>query len=148
LTGIAGSIKDDRLRRLLDYWEQKRAGRRFPARADIDPLDFSYAMGWITLVEVERAPLRFRFRLHGSELFAKYKYDLTGTYLEEHPMPEFAAYCDRVWRDTVERREPTHGFYDQIVDGRARKFEVLRLPLAADGETIDMLLLCTVYSDR
>jgi hypothetical protein len=134
------------LGRLLNYWEQKRAGRRFPARADIDPLDFPYAMGGITLLEVERAPLRFRFRLHGSELFTKYRYDLTGKYLEKHPMPELAAYCDRVWRETVEHRGPTHGFYDQTVDGRARKFEVLRPPPAADGRTVDMLLLCTVYS--
>jgi hypothetical protein len=144
---LAAGIKDDRLRHLLDYWERKRGSRRFPARADIDPLDFPYAMGWITLLEVERNPVRFRFRLHGTQLLAKNKYDLTGKYLEDHPLPEFAAHCRRVWTEVVEREEPTHGFYDQVVDGRARKFEVLRLPLAADGETIDMLLVCTVYSD-
>lgn len=144
---LAAGIKDDRLRRLLQYWDGKRRGRRFPARADIDPLEFPYAMGWITLLEVTHDPLRFRFRVHGTQLLTKNQYDLTGKYLEDHPLPEFAAYCRRVWTETIDRGEPTHAFYDQTVDGRSRKFEVIRLPLAADGETIDMLLVCTVYSD-
>ena len=147
MNDIAKSIKDDRLLRLLEYWTAKRGDRRFPARSDIDPLEFSYAMGWVTLLDVEHDPLRFRCRVHGTQLLAKNQYDLTGKYLEEHPLPEFAAHCRRVWSETVARRAPTHGFYDQTVDGRKRTFEALRLPLASDGETIDMLLVCTVYSD-
>lgn len=147
MTGISESIKDSRLRRLLEYWDSKRGGRRFPARADIDPLDFPYVMGWIALVDVERNPVRFRFRVHGTQLIAKNQFDLTGKYLEDHPKPEFAAHTARMWKEVLERREPTHGFYDQIMDEQTRKFEALRLPLASDGETIDMLLVCTVYSD-
>lgn len=147
MSGIAANIKDDRLRRLFEYWNSKRGSRRFPSRADIDPLDFPYVMGWIALLDVERNPLRFRFRVHGTKLIAKNQFDLTGRYLEDHPLPEFAAHSARMWRHVLERGEPTHGFYDQIMDDRSRKFEALRLPLSSDGETIDMLLVCTVYSD-
>lgn len=147
MSGFAASIKDDRLRRLFEYWDSKRGGRRFPARADIDPLDFPYVMGWIVLLDVERDPLRFRCRVHGTQLIAKNQFDLTGKYLEDHPMPEFAAHSAQMWREVLDRGEPTHGFYDQIMDEQPRRFEALRLPLASDGETIDMLLVCTVYSD-
>lgn len=142
---LAAALKDERLRRLLAYWEGKRRGRRFPSRADIDPLDFPYAMGWINLVQVEYRPLRFKFRIHGTSLIAKNQYDLTGKYLDEHPLREIAEYCHRVWSDTLARQAPTHGFYDQEVEGRARKCEALRLPLSGDGATIDLLLICTVF---
>jgi len=35
--------------------------RRFPARADIDPLDFGYVLGHVMLLDVLRDPLRFRY---------------------------------------------------------------------------------------
>ena len=41
---------------------------------------------------------------------------------------------------------PTHGFYDQTIDNRTRRFESLRLPLSSDGTTIgDMLIVAARY---
>jgi hypothetical protein len=38
-------IDDDRLRRLFAYWLEKRGERPFPAKAEIDPVEFSYILG-------------------------------------------------------------------------------------------------------
>ncbi len=138
-------IKDARLHRLFQYWDSKRKGRRFPARSDIDPLDIPYILGRIALVEVTHDPLRFRYRLYGSELAVQNGYDLTGLYHDEIPVPEFREFIAKAWRTVVERGEPVHAFYDRIVDERVRHYETLRLPLSTDGVTVDMLLIAVVY---
>src|SRR3546814_7692417 len=48
-------------------------------------LDFRYAIGLVTLVDVERDPLRFRFRLAASPVTRHLGYELTGRYLDEVP---------------------------------------------------------------
>jgi hypothetical protein len=144
LDQILDAIEDDRLRRLFQYWDAKRGSRRCPARADIDPLDFAYVIGWVNLLDVSYNPLRFRFRLHGTELRSKNQVDLTGKYLDEHPLADLRAYIEPIWRDVVERGVPTHGFYEQTVANAPHRYEALRLPLSADGQTIDMLLTCTI----
>ena len=61
-------LDDHRLRRLLAYWLEKRGDRLFPAKAEIDPVEFPYILGYVTLVDVERDRRRYRFRLDGSIL--------------------------------------------------------------------------------
>jgi hypothetical protein len=67
--------------------------------------------------------------------------DMTGKYLEEYPESGYRPFLDAVWTDTVRRGVPTHGFYDQPIDDRLRRFESLRLPLSSNGTTIDMLIV-------
>ena len=83
-------IVNTRLRRLYEYWSGKRGDRRFPSRADIDPVDMVFALGNVILAEVlPETPPRFRIRLHGSALAQFVGYDLTGKMLDEMPVPEF-----------------------------------------------------------
>jgi hypothetical protein len=138
---VLSVIEDESLRRLYRYWDEKRAGRRFPARDDIDPLDMAFILGWLVLVDVFHDPLRFRFRLHGTMIVDTVRCDMTGKYLEEYPQSDYRPFLEEVWTDTVNRGQPTHGFYDQAIDHRLRRFESLRLPLSADGATIDMLIV-------
>jgi hypothetical protein len=146
IDALLAEIKDERLRRLFQYWADKRGARRFPARRDIDPLDFAYVLGYVMLIDVTHDPLRFRFRLYGTALLDRNSaVDMTGKYLDEHARPEFRAYLRDEWAETVERGAPTHGFFDRMIDDELRKFEVLRLPLSADGASVDMLLVCAVF---
>ncbi len=145
---LLAEIKDDRLRRLYTYWDMKRGTRRFPARRDLDPLDFSYVMGHVMLIDVAYDPLRFRFRLYGTALLDRHQAsDMTGKNLEEHQRPGFRDYLRTVWTETITRGAPSHGFFDRLVDDDLRQFESLRLPLSSDGATIDMLLVCAVFRD-
>ena len=140
MSDILSTITDDALRRLYQYWNQKRGDRRFPARRDIDPLDFAYVLGWVTLVDVTYNPVRFRFRLYGSELSHRIGLDLTGTYADQHPNREFGAMLQRSWQEVVDRAEPICVRYERVVENRKRPWEALRMPMSADGATIDMLL--------
>ena len=64
LTGFTEPL----LQRLYSYWLARKGERRFPERGDIDPLDFPYLLGNILLIDMVRNPLRFRFRVHGTEM--------------------------------------------------------------------------------
>ena len=140
MSDILSTITDDALRRLYGYWNEKRGNRRFPARRDVDPLDFAYVLGWVTLVDVTYNPVRFRFRLYGSELAHRIGIDLTGTYADQHPNRELGALLQRSWQEVVDRAEPICVRYDRIVDNHKQPWEALRMPMSSDGTTIDMLL--------
>ena len=140
------AIEDEGIRRLYAYWNEKRAGRRFPARAGISTLQtLAFVLGWVVLLDVSHDPLKFRVRLYGSELASRTGHDLTGMAADEHPWPEFSGYVQRTWADVISRRQPTHGFFDRTLDGQKFRLEAIRLPLSSDGELIDMLLVCIRY---
>jgi len=138
-------IRHADLRRLYDYWESRRAGRRYPARSDIDPVEFSFALGNVTLIEVLYNPVRFKFRLMGSLMAQRVGRDLTGKMVDELPNPAYRDLLLTAYRQAIETGLPNTALYEQTIEGRPRQFEVLRLPLAEDGQTINMLLLCPMF---
>ena len=145
LPEIPAEIEAEELRRLYAYWLSRRAGRRYPARRNIDPLDFRYLMGRIVLIDVLRAPLRFRIRLQGVEVVKYFRRDLTGKTFEDIARPELRAFMLHRAKELVEAGEPHFARRELVKDDRALRFEVAVLPLADDGFTIDMVLLAIIF---
>ena len=147
MTDLAFDGFDPRLQRFYAYWDERRAGRRFPARRDLDPVDFKYILGFVMLMEVHREPLRFRFRLHGAELVRHGGYDMTGKWIEDLPGEENR----RALRDRcltlVETGQPQFVRSERLLDGRLLRYEAVWVPLADDGETINMLMRALSYRD-
>jgi hypothetical protein len=135
-----GRIAHRDLHRLYDYWQARQKDGRLPARADIHPSELRFLMGNLLLVEVLRDPLRFRYRLTGSNLSRFLKVELTGKLLDEHPDPDFRRQAAATYTTLAETAEPWAAQRDTLMDGRLRRYEVLLLPLAADGITVDMIL--------
>jgi hypothetical protein len=145
---LASEIGDPRLRRLHAYWVARKGERRMPSRRDIDPVDFSYLLGNVMLLDVVRAPLRFGVRLHGTEMARRVGYDLTGKMLDELPITDYRDYVIKRSASLVESRDPMFVEHDRIIDGKQRRYQALWLPLSEDGETVSMLLCALVYQDR
>ncbi len=137
-------IDDDRLRRLFAYWLAKCGDRPFPTKAEIDPVDFSYVLGYVTLVDVERDPRRYRFRLDGSILVQLSGMDYTGRYLDELPGEEYIAFIketyDRVVDGAVPYRYRKNGLFDQ----QHFSEETLILPLGDSPPVVDMLVVAVI----
>lgn len=138
-------IRHPDLRRLYDYWQARRRGRCYPARLDIDPADIKYALGNISLVEVVGDPPRFRWRLVGSLFAQRLGYDMTNQWVDEYPDPAYRDYLIDSYHTMLKTGEPTAALNERDIDGKPRRFEVLRLPLAEDGQTINMILTCPMY---
>jgi len=142
---------DSRLRDLLAYWRDKCAshgdGRRFPARADIDPLDLRSLLGNINLIDVVRPdpitgdmPIRFRYRLFGSEFVFYHGGDLTGVWVDEIPNPVYREQLNALYMVVVNKGATPMVSYDYLLESRRHRFQAIILPLASDGETVDMIL--------
>jgi hypothetical protein len=133
-------IRFPRFRHLYDYWHGIRGARAMPSRRDIDPLDLKGLLGWLLLIDVEWAPLRFRFRLIGTEIVAIRGVDLTGRYLDESAFPA----QDIVLRFNARvATEPCIGFQsalDTMREARAGCISRLSLPLSSDGQKVNMII--------
>lgn len=144
---MTGPIESEILQRLLGYWEEKRGGRSFPARRDLDAMDFRFALGHVFLIDVEYAPLRFRYRLCGSVMTARTGYDLTGRLVDDIPVPETRALTLALYRRAVEERRPVHLVGARPLDDQTWRTEHVAMPLASDGDHIDMLFVGFVLLD-
>jgi hypothetical protein len=145
MSNLIDKIETPRLRRLYAYWAESRRGREFPARRDIDPLDFRYVLGHVVLLDVLYQPLRFRFRLHGTTLALRAGYDMTGKMADELPDAKNRAMLIGGCRAVIERRQPSVETGTRLVRQRPLSFEALWLPLSEDGERISMLMGALYY---
>ena len=140
------AISDERIRRFFRYWLDKRGERRYPARASLDPVDFPYVLGDVVVIEAERSragspwPWTFRYRLVGTKIVERDGYDLTRKTLDDLPEPQYRERIRATWIAVCETGIPAHHVRELLLDRRLRRYEVLVLPLASNGEDIDMLI--------
>jgi hypothetical protein len=140
-------LDDDRLRRLLGYWLEKRGDRLFPAKAEIDPVEFPYILGYVTLVDVEHDPRRYRFRLDGSILVALSGTDYTGRYLHELPGREYVAFITETYDRVVDSGEPFRYHKNELLDQQLFSEETLILPLGDAPPKVDRLVVAVIPGD-
>jgi hypothetical protein len=147
MAALLDTIETPCLRQLYIYWDERRHGREFPARRDLDPIEFRFALGHIMLIDVLHDPVRFRFRLHGSELSLRAGYDMTGKLVDELPNPKNRTILLARCRSLMETRCPARVLDQRRLGRRLFTYEALWLPLAGDGSAIDMLMGGVVYRD-
>jgi len=143
---LSMSINSATLRRLYAYWLDRRGARAMPARSDIDPADFPYALGDVFLLDVERDPLRFRYRIYASHAAARRGYDLTGKYVHEIPDAGLRGFLLPIYARIAAEALPFHARRDMVLDNRTHTYEIIALPLAADQQQVDMLLVAVQYA--
>jgi hypothetical protein len=144
---IAAGIRAPRLQRFYAYWQSKCAGRRMPARQDIDPLDFPYMLGNLMLIDVLAEPQRFRVRLHGTNIVARMHHDMTGKLLDEVPAPQWRGYVLDRCRGLAASGEPLLLMNELALDGWMSRYEALWLPFSDDGGTVDLLVCGMIYGE-
>ncbi len=140
------AIKSPVLQRLYQEWNSRRRGRRMPARADFDPVDLKYVLGYLSLIDVQRDPLRFRFRIHASNVAGRVGFDLTGKDVEAIADVHYRKLVRTHYTSVVEQRWPVVEFRDRVMtDNVCLHCEVLALPLGDDGETVDRIMTGMVW---
>jgi hypothetical protein len=146
--GLAAALQQPEnalLRDFFAYWQGRRQGDRLPARADVEPTEIPQLLANIFLVDVvpgER--LRFRFRLVGTTIVSM-EFEMTNRYLDEFVTDVDATPMGRQYVDAAAGRIYLRR---QRLDWRDRgyiNYDVLLLPLADDGETINMLFGLAIY---
>lgn len=149
-------IPDDRsswhpaVRRFYEYWRSVAPPGRLPGRQHILPEDIVPLLSRLWMLDVFRNPLRFRYRLVGTDITRSVRRELTGSWLDE-AQPESVQNVnlrDRyrfiletgqaTWRrgPTLWDRDPTHRWVENCL-----------APLATDGVTIDKIIAVSVILD-
>jgi hypothetical protein len=140
MTDIASAIQSDVLCRLLAHWSRIRGDRRMPARADFDPLEVPYALGYLSVIEVHRNPLRYYFRLDGTKQVDLFGIDCSHRCLDQAMPPDHAAMAIASYSDAVASGEPRYHRRHVAFHERLMEYEVMILPFSNDGERVDLLI--------
>src|SRR5215475_6364465 len=135
-----GDIEHETLRRMHAYWLSKRQQGTLPCRRDIDPLDFPWALGLVCLLDVERNPVRFRYRLDGTIIADRHGEDFTGRTTDDVRPGFYADMLHRHFSEILETRQPS--LYRIVIrhDGQTKTYLRLALPLSDDGAGVTKIL--------
>ncbi|MDZ7712784.1 MAG: PAS domain-containing protein [Rhodovibrio sp.] len=138
-----GKLRAPALRELADYWLAKRGDAAMPRRVDIDPVDLRSHLPRLILADVLRTPLRFHFRVVGTELEHQLGQRYTGTTIDETAGAFFKPY-----QVVAEQTRPTREYVSYNFDdgGPIGEFERLLLPLSEDGENVTMVFGEAIYT--
>lgn len=132
-------IETPALRRLHAYWDSRRAGRAMPARADIDPTDFAWALGAVSLME-RQGDGDYLFRVDATTTAELFAIDMTGRLLSLYPDAPVRSMMQATLDAVVAARAPMLVYRDFIFNRMPRRYELLLLPLSSDGAAVDMVL--------
>jgi hypothetical protein len=138
-----GDLRSDRLRRLHEYWQARRPdGAKFPARRELDPTSFGFALGMVGLVEVEAPmPPRFRYRLAGYVSERHFGTELAGRTLDAIPDHDQRRRLEWLFTGTVILAMPLASRVHANLRGETWRCESICLPLSTHWPSIDMLLV-------
>jgi len=131
------------LRDLAGYWLARRGAAAMPRRADIDPIDLPSHLARLILADVLHAPMRFHFRVVGTELEHQLGQRYTGTTIDDSAGAFFKPY-----KAVVEQVRPIREYirYDFDDGGPIGEFERLLMPLSEDGENVTMVFGEAIYT--
>lgn len=126
---------------LFLYWASLRHGLKLPSRRDLDPCAIKRLLPTISLTDVASGGRDFRVRLAGTGLWDVYGREITGRTLGEIYAAPAADYWRTELTRLVEERRPAAGVHSLAWRGASHLSLLwMRLPLAADGEDVDMIL--------
>ena len=144
---LPDEIRHPNLVRLYTHWDEMRRGKAMPARSDFDPLALPQLLGNLILVDVQHEPLRFRYRLIGSRLTERIGRDMTGRFFDEIPEPVYRERLHDWHGGVVAERVPRAGVTARRLLDRWEPYEILTVPLSAEGCRVDMTLTGVYYRD-
>lgn len=124
----------------LDYWDSKRVGRRMPSRRDIEPTEILELLPYVVLIDVERAPLDFRYRLVGTAVATRFGHDHTGARFSTLPQQ---AEGTTVWKTAsrlLEEKRPIVSHTPFVgVSHWIQNYRDISMPLSEDNDTVNMI---------
>lgn len=142
-----------RIRLIHDYWRLKQIERLtttkdggLPGLRDIDLQEISQVAPYVWLIDVAPDAMRFRFHSVGEVIKIWAGEDNTGRWFDEI----WPTYDPIAFIDVALSRRPSwcRGPSGFRPERREHEIERVRLPLATDGTTVDMILALSVFYNK
>jgi hypothetical protein len=146
LSDVLARVRSSKVARVLGYWSSLRRGRRFPARADIDPGEIRIALPHVMITAISYQPFRVRYRLVGTEIVHWARIDFTNRYADELVFDQDERDWTDYYRQVIEAGMPSYAISDWVEDERSPMWvEWVICPLSSDGQTIDRCIAVEDY---
>lgn len=129
------------LTELLELWQTSAPEAELPGRQHMGPEKLVRILDRVFLIDVLEDRERFRYRLIGTRIAEWSGGNATGRYLDDPACGENRWQFIDLVKAVVATRQPvvTIGL-KAIFGGSAHHFDRLMLPLARDGESVDMII--------
>jgi hypothetical protein len=139
-------VKDERLRRLLRHWLERRGDRLAPLRSAIDPTAIGPILSSVWMCDYLPADRSFRMRLAGEDINRLYGRNVTQCSFEEIIAQPLLTELLRRYRRVVEEPAILHcGGNIYLASNRSEVGERLVLPLCDDSGAIRHAIGASVY---
>lgn len=130
-----GKIQDSNVRQFLQLWYNAHIDERAPGKEFLDPLRLRFLLGSLSLLEIQPEPLRFRYRLVGTDIVQRLGHELTGKFLDEHPDPALRPFLVKGATMVHHAAMPIYAHVKSRTLGEDWLLEVVAVPLLGpDGE--------------
>ena len=144
IESLLARIQHPILKRMVAFWDLKRHGRDWPLRADLDPLEFWFAVGHVSLIDIisktTSRPRRYFFRLDGTRQVDLFGVDFTGKFLDQVYDAEGLILAEQSYGAAVDQGAPQYHVRQVEFHDRPIRYEIVILPLSKTGERVDMLM--------
>jgi hypothetical protein len=143
-------IQNPLVRDAFNLWSKLKGARRLPARSDFSPRDMKGFLRNAVLVRVLDRGREFQFRIVGDAIVSIQGASFQGLTTAEVDirLPGYGAMLKHVYCRVCDERAPRafRGWFEHAASQRAFFHESVTLPLGADGETVDHILIVGIYA--
>ncbi len=133
-------VNSDRLSRLFRFWKEVRGTQGLPCRADFAPEQLGFILGQITIVDVLRDPLNFRYRLIGTRLEEAGRRGDQGKTLDQVEPEIYRDMIGQTFRHVVDFRQPVCHHISYLHHQNLVSYEQLILPFSHKGAEVEVLV--------
>lgn len=131
-------VENPELKKLLDYWKEKRGSRAMPSRGDVSPQDLRSALKTLQLFDVIDDGEDFYVRVMGAAVSGTFDFNPNGHRLSEHSGSQDGLL--RVLQRLVREQIPLICRFHRVVsEGLTVHSTALLLPLGEDGQITQIL---------
>ncbi|MGE0118152.1 MAG: PAS domain-containing protein [Dongiaceae bacterium] len=143
-------VKDERLRRLLAHWLERRGDDLAPPRMAIDPTAIGPILANVWMCDFLPAERRFRMRLAGEEIHRFYGRNITQCFFEDIIASGLLDDVMRRYLRIVEEPAAMHcSGHIYLASERSQVGERIVLPLMDDGGAITHVIGASIFrADR
>ena len=133
---IESAYNSSRFKDILSLWMSLRTEQSLPTKSDFSPHAFNRnALPYLILIDVERDPIRFRYRLTGTMAESIQNINLTGYYVHDQNPKKLRELLQSDLEELVRSKTPQHvrlSFTN--IAGYPRRLQILRLPLCKNSQ--------------
>lgn len=135
-----------RLQRAYLYWRGLQPAPALPGRQHLDPLEIVDLLPHVTMIDVQPEPFRLRYRLVGTRYVEALGREITGQWVDEAHARRNDKFLERC-REVAESGVPSWrwGRPNLWENDTVAGVENLMMPLAADGISVDVLFMVSVF---